>query len=411
MTADTFAVSRPRAGRRDVRAAAASRPSSSAGDQRAGRRRPGHQSPTTSTWWRAPSSGRRARATSAATGRSGPAISDQVVWSALLRHRLGLRSTSTSAMGSSPGSLDGRHELNPNSDYRLRVRFLGDAAPAGTDWSEWAVREFETTAATAVQPLVLSTSRSFRRRAGATSGQAGHPAGPGSGAARLRLEVSGGGAGARSRRLDGSSNQVSTRRPLAAHGALRADLRRGKRRAGAARVDARLHRRQAAQDREIALPAVALAPGETAAFWIAEAGGAFRRRLRRASAGRLRTSRPVDRAVGALGGAPAGIPRRALRDGASASRSTSRSCPGSRERRGRPFLYVAELYGSIKVVSRGGAVSAYASNLLNFDPTGAFPGLGREGPDRHRGRSGDRRRVRQLGLRGARARPTSTSPR
>ncbi len=44
-----------------------------------------------------------------------------------------------------------------------------------------------------------------------------------------------------------------------------------------------------------------------------------------------------------------------------------------------PLYYVTELYGTIKMVTRGGTVSNYASNLLNFDPGGSFPGSGEQG--------------------------------
>jgi glucose/arabinose dehydrogenase len=44
-----------------------------------------------------------------------------------------------------------------------------------------------------------------------------------------------------------------------------------------------------------------------------------------------------------------------------------------------PLLYVTELYGTIKVVTRDGGVADYASNLLNFNPTGDFPGSGEQG--------------------------------
>jgi len=44
-----------------------------------------------------------------------------------------------------------------------------------------------------------------------------------------------------------------------------------------------------------------------------------------------------------------------------------------------PFYYVTELYGSIKVVTRGGVVSDYATGLLNFNPSGDFPGSGEMG--------------------------------
>lgn len=46
---------------------------------------------------------------------------------------------------------------------------------------------------------------------------------------------------------------------------------------------------------------------------------------------------------------------------------------------GDPLFYVAELYGNIKEVSRDGTVRDYATGLLNFSPTGDFPGSGEMG--------------------------------
>ncbi len=44
-----------------------------------------------------------------------------------------------------------------------------------------------------------------------------------------------------------------------------------------------------------------------------------------------------------------------------------------------PFFYVTELYGQIMMVTRNGTVSVYAGNLLNYPPTGVFPGSGESG--------------------------------
>lgn len=44
-----------------------------------------------------------------------------------------------------------------------------------------------------------------------------------------------------------------------------------------------------------------------------------------------------------------------------------------------PLYYVAELYGSVKVVTRGGAVSTYATGLLDYNPSGPFAGSGEQG--------------------------------
>jgi glucose/arabinose dehydrogenase len=44
-----------------------------------------------------------------------------------------------------------------------------------------------------------------------------------------------------------------------------------------------------------------------------------------------------------------------------------------------PLLYVTELYGTIKEIDRDGTVRDYATGLLNFNPTGDFPGSGEQG--------------------------------
>jgi glucose/arabinose dehydrogenase len=44
-----------------------------------------------------------------------------------------------------------------------------------------------------------------------------------------------------------------------------------------------------------------------------------------------------------------------------------------------PMAYVTDLYGTIKVIRRDGSVGDYATGLLNFNPTGDFPGSGAQG--------------------------------
>ncbi|HZN69214.1 MAG TPA: PQQ-dependent sugar dehydrogenase [Tepidisphaeraceae bacterium] len=44
-----------------------------------------------------------------------------------------------------------------------------------------------------------------------------------------------------------------------------------------------------------------------------------------------------------------------------------------------PLFYVTELYGKVRVVTNDYTVRTYASNLLNYDPTGPFPGSGEQG--------------------------------
>jgi hypothetical protein len=53
--------------------------------------------------------------------------------------------------------------------------------------------------------------------------------------------------------------------------------------------------------------------------------------------------------------------------------------PNSGEHPNDPLLYVTELRGTIKLVTRDGTVTDYATNLLNYDPGPAFPGSGEQG--------------------------------
>ncbi len=53
--------------------------------------------------------------------------------------------------------------------------------------------------------------------------------------------------------------------------------------------------------------------------------------------------------------------------------------PNPRPEADAPLFYVSELYGQIKAVLRNGQVFTYAQDLLNFNPTGNFPGSGETG--------------------------------
>ncbi|HXH39537.1 MAG TPA: PQQ-dependent sugar dehydrogenase, partial [Thermoanaerobaculia bacterium] len=46
---------------------------------------------------------------------------------------------------------------------------------------------------------------------------------------------------------------------------------------------------------------------------------------------------------------------------------------------GAPLFYITELYGTIRAFLRDGTLRDYATGLLNFDPTGPFPGSGEQG--------------------------------
>jgi glucose/arabinose dehydrogenase len=303
--------------------------------------------------------------------------SDQAVWTAscvtgTLKVHIHLGD------GQFVGLLEGRHELNAGGQYKLRVRFLGDADPPGSDWSAWAERLFVTTPANAIQPLILSdVSETPAPRWRDDSGQdlvlpAGSPS------AVLHLEVPGTGTLLELARGDDDSGyRVANPPALSTHGPMHVYCGSG----GAALslpASYVAFTDGSGQDREVALPPIALSPGQAAGFWIDDAGDAF-----------------AADAVPAMAAAPdfttqvaaARIPWAVRQPGYRIERFATgfqlpvniafltNPGPGTED----PFLYVTELYGTVRMVTRGGVISSFATGLLNFDPTGPFPGSGEKG--------------------------------
>jgi len=277
------------------------------------------------------------------------------------------------------GSLAGMHQLDVDKDYVVRVRFQGDASPA-PDWSDWSQRGFHTAAATAIEPLVLSDVSVvppplWRQESGR---EVVLPSG--APPATLRLEVPGAGTLLEISGFDGLSNLVSNPPPLPAHGSVRAVI-------AAARAPVTLPASLLAftdgsgTDRLVALPPIALGPSQSVSYWLSGAGEAF-----------------AQASPAGPGGAPPVLLSDTQNSGAPVPWSVKQ--PGFRVERvatgfqlpveiafvpdpgpgpDDPFFYVSELYGTIKVVTRSGAISDYATGLLNFDPTGSFPGSGEKG--------------------------------
>jgi glucose/arabinose dehydrogenase len=303
--------------------------------------------------------------------------SDQAVWTASCV-------TGTLAVhihlgdGQFVGLLEGHHELNSGSQYKLRVRFLGDADPPGSDWSAWAERLFVTTPPNAIQPLVLSdVSEIPAPRWRDDSGQdlvlpAGSPS------AVLRLEVPGPGTLLELARGDDESGyRVANPPALSTHGPVHVYCGSGGATLSlpASRV---LFTDGSGQDREVALPPIALSPGQAAGFWIDAAGDAF-----------------AADAIPAMAAAPdfttqvaaARIPWAVRQPGYRIEQFATgfqlpvniAFLPGPGAGPDDPYFYVTELYGSVQTVTRGGDISEFATGLLNFDPTGGFPGSGEKG--------------------------------
>jgi glucose/arabinose dehydrogenase len=273
------------------------------------------------------------------------------------------------------GTLAGRHELTANTPYTLRVRFLGDAAPPQTDWSDWATRPFSTAPASAIQPLLLSDVAALPvPRWVDDAGQDVVL----EGTAVLRLEVPGAGTLLALKPGGASGLQVSNPPPLAAHGAVHVFVGAGSRALTIPGASHLFFTDGSGEDREIVLPPIDLPALAAAGFWIDAAGDAF--------------AAPDSPGEGAVPDfttqvSAATIPWAIRQPGYRIDLVASNlqlpvnvafvPHPGSDP--ADPFFYVTELYGSVQAVTRTGAVSQYATGLLNFDPLGSFPGAGEKG--------------------------------
>ncbi len=275
--------------------------------------------------------------------------------------------------GAFVGTLAQHHQLDASTPYTLRVRFQSDAA--AMPWSEWAARAFQTASATVIEPLVLSDVSPVP--APRWQDEARHdlvlPAG-----AALRLELPATGTLLAFNGPGGADEPVSNPPALSAHGGVRVLCD-----AGPAAVDLPVSgiafTDGSGTDRQIFLPAIALASGQSVAFWISEAGEAFP-----ADAASAVEAEPASWSA-AVSASP--IPWGVKQPGFVVDRAATgfqlpvniAFLPNPGSGVDDPFFYVTELYGTIKAVTRGGGVSDYATGLLNFDPTGAFPGSGEMG--------------------------------
>jgi glucose/arabinose dehydrogenase len=267
----------------------------------------------------------------------------------------------------------GRSELLPETDYVLRVRHRDDSGQSN-DWSPWTDRLFLTGAASTVFPLdIIDVADSPAPEWDDTTGvplalPAGSP--PGS----LVLEDHQGDLLLELRGLDGVSNEVINPPPLAEHVHPRLVLRAGSAALSVPESDLTITDEHG-EDVSVFLPSAALAPGEVVVFWISTNGSTY--------VGDLSQEEP-DFSVLARGApvpwsvAQPGFKVEVVATGFQLPVNIA-FVPNPGPEDDAPLYYVTELYGIIKVVLRDGTVGDYATGLLNFNPTGNFPGSGEQG--------------------------------
>ncbi len=268
------------------------------------------------------------------------------------------------------GSHAGRTELFYDETFRLRVRHQDNTAL----WGGWSERIFLTGPEAQIFPLefedVASTPTPvWQHNQGSSVILPGFP-NPGF----LDLDHPVGGLLLRVEGFDGSSNMITNPASLGVHWPVRVVISGGG--AGMALTKSGLALTDDdGADQIIYLPPLNLAANDTAYMWVGIDGSTYW--------GNGGQTEPdfSDLARGAA------VPWIVLQPGYEIEIVATgfqlpvniAFVPSPGLDPGDPLYYVTELYGSIKVVTNDGTVSDYATNLLNFNPTGAFPGSGEQG--------------------------------
>lgn len=267
------------------------------------------------------------------------------------------------------GSYEKVSELSHDTGYIVRVRHRDDSGDPESEWSVWSERRFTTGAAFSVYPMTMAAVMSDPAPLWLDS--AGDPIlmGPAEQTGALTLE-----------RVDGSplasfSGSVKTFDPddITEHHAVRVRVRAGDHRLSIPESTLEFRDENLAL-RRIYLAAVLLEPLEQTGFWVSSDGSTYHA---------VDGSQPEFISLARGAPAPWATPDHELRIERIAGgfqlpvdlafRSSAGAAPDD------PWLYVAELYGNIKVIARNGAVSDYATDLLGFDGEGPFPGKGEQG--------------------------------
>jgi glucose/arabinose dehydrogenase len=277
--------------------------------------------------------------------------------------------------GAFEGPLAGHSQLNTDQDYSLHVRFRDSSGDPATEWSPWSQRPLHTAPLTQVQPLLTddvaaSPPPVWTSTAGGNVVLPGS-ASPGvltveSAAGELLLRIQGGAAG----------NLITNPPPVAHHVAVRLHLV-----APALGFDLVLPESNLTftdhegLSRTVYLPAVHLTPGQQAFYWVSDNGSTY--------TGNAAQTQPDFSMLASGAAVPWIVTQPGYRVEVVATGFQLpvdiAFVPNPGPNPTDPLYYVTELYGTIKTVRRDGTIVDYATNLLNYNPTGAFPGSGEQG--------------------------------
>ena len=278
--------------------------------------------------------------------------------------------------GTFKNSHEGRQLLFFDTNYILRTRHRSSSGDPSTEWSDWAKRQFRTSSATEILALELDDiieepSPRWVDSFGEDIILPGSDNPPRLSIVtildELILEFSG---------LDGFSNAVTNPPEIEEHLPVRVILDAGNIGQDLILTESSLSFvDDEGIERKIYLPAVSIPPAEKEQYWVSVAGSTYV-----ASAGQTEPDFSI-----LARGSP--VPWSVIQPGFRVELVATgfqlpvniAFIPNPGNEPDEPLFYVTELYGTIKVVSNDGTVSDYVTGLLNFNPTGNFPGSGEQG--------------------------------
>jgi len=261
--------------------------------------------------------------------------------------------------GTFTGQFAGRRDLTGGLTYRLRVRQRDDSGDPATEWSPWAERVFVTSPTSPSEPLrvrdvLVSPPAHWTIES---------PAGT-----TLRLE-----------QLDGvpllvvHGGTVTEQDPAPARSAVRLVIEAGPAAVQLAESELTFDDENG-REHTIYLPAVALDANQVTQFWVSANGGTHVA----AADSRVPGFEQIARGNPVPWTSERGFAVERFATGFQLPVNIA-FVPNPKDDPDSPFFYVTELYGNIDVVTRSGAVTQYATNLLDYDPNGVIPGSGESG--------------------------------
>jgi glucose/arabinose dehydrogenase len=277
--------------------------------------------------------------------------------------------------GTFEGSHAGRTDLLPNKNYQLRVRHSDDSGDPATQWSPWGTRDFRTGDSIEIFPLELndvadapapSLTRAFDGSELILPGGAQPPV--------LRVQTADGDLLLIVAGVDGTQNSVTNPAPIPTGEPVKVRLYAGSSGISFPEADLAVHDEGCAEH-VLLLPGVQLAPGQDAYWWIDSTGSSYAATATGTTpsfTNRLRGLSPPWHLR------QPGYEIEVFAEGFELPVNIA-FVPNPGPDPDDPFFYVTELYGQIRTVRRDGSVGDYATGLLNFNPTGSFPGSGEQG--------------------------------